>query len=506
MQFVKLLPPTFEHHFKISGTVESIPDNAHPVTAFHDDDEFFTMYPYSLKSITPPTPKSLILKSSLIQGPDMAGSDGSVDVLRGHRACAYCVQLNGARYEGRQRYPNSPFATSYQAELEGCLNTIKMMQELPTLDGIDQYIDNSETVQHTINKVLPNKVLAPEADIILAIHHELNNNMTIRPDTKWAESHQDDHDLLENLLLNAQMNSSMNIASKSRNNDSIVYDTPYPGSDAMLIINGQWVTTRYSEQIRDALMANDHLQYFLHKYPDKSKKHYDSIYWHGIGLARRGLTNHQNINIFKLMNRWLNSGRQKGLFDQPSECVSCGWPEETILHMYQCNHPDAKRTRKQALIQLEKYYHHKIPSPIYVPIIKLIRSACRRGGIKYDFPSIPALLTAVTSQQALSDDFILRGYLTQDWISALLLYTRDKPDQKLNHIYLGIWTILFKAVWETRNTIKHGGNTIVHAHEREALLSDISEWRRNQYNCLSNGQQYLLDYFHEETQQWTNSH
>jgi len=181
-----------QHHFKISGTVESIPDDAHPVTAFHDDDEFFTMYPYSLKSITPPTPKSLILKSSLIQGPDMAGSDGSVDVLCGHRACAYCVQLNGARYEGRQRYPNSPFATSYRAELEGCLNTIKMMQELPTPDGIDQYIDNSETVQRTINKVLPNKVLAPEADIILAIHHELNNNMTIRPDTKWLESHQDD--------------------------------------------------------------------------------------------------------------------------------------------------------------------------------------------------------------------------------------------------------------------------------------------------------------------------
>jgi len=123
----------------------------------------------------------------------------------------------------------------------------------------------------------------------------------------------------------------------------------------------------------------------------------------------------------------------------------------------------------------------------------------------YDFPLIPALLTAVTSQQALGDDFILRGYLTQDWISALLLYTRDKPDQKLKHIYLGIWTILFEAIWETRNTIKHGGNTIVHAHEREALLSDISEWRRNRYNCLSNGQQYLLDYPHEETQQWTNS-
>ena len=31
----------------------------------------------------------------------------------------------------------------------------------------------------------------------------------------------------------------------------------------------------------------------------------------------------------------------QGLFDQPPECVSCGWPEETILHMFQCNHPNA---------------------------------------------------------------------------------------------------------------------------------------------------------------------
>ena len=408
-------------------------------------------------------------------------------------------------YGGRQRYPNSDFATSYRSELEGGYNTLKLIQELPSQDGLDQYIDNSESVQSMTTPVFPNKVLAPEADIILAIHHELNN-MPTHPTIQWLESHQDDHHSRETLQPNAQLNTSMDDESKDcRITDDITYDKPYPGSGAMLIINGQWITTKYSEQIRNALMDGKHLQYFFHKYPNKSKQHYDSIYWHGIGLARRGLTNHQNINIFKLMNRWLNSGRQKGLFDEPSECVSCGWHEETILHMYQCNHKEARNTRKQAFQQLERYYHqHKIPPLIYVPIVKLLRSACRPGGLIFDMPTVPELATAIKSQRVLGDDFILRGYLVKDWIPALLLYTKDKPDQKLKHIFHGIWTILFEAVWETRNTIKHGGNTIVHISERNALLTDIAEWRHNRGNRLSTTQQYLLDFPPSEIQTWTN--
>ena len=496
---------TSPRHFARNGTCNSLPPDVHPVTATHDENEYFTMYPYNIRRTEAPR-RSLIQTTSQVQAPDMSGSDGSVDTLFGERACAYCLQIGGTRYQGSQRYPQSDHATSYRSELEGGYLTVKLMQEVSIPDGIDQYIDNSQSVNSMITRPNPNQAMAPEADIILAIHHELNS-MPSKPNIQWLKAHQDDHQAFEDLTPSAQLNTSMDVASKSsRISDPVTQDTPYPGSGAMLIIKGKWVTTKYKEQIQDALMAKDHLDYFLKKYPDKNKQHYNSIYWHGIGYARSGLTNYQNINIFKLMNRWLNSGRQQGLFDQSPECVSCGWPEETILHMYQCNHPDARRTRKQAFRQLEKYYHlHKIPSLVYVPIIKLLRSACQTGGNEWDIPSVPELAVAIRSQQALGEDFILRGYLVKEWIPALLLYQKDKPDLRMKHIFTGIWTILFESVWETRNTIKHGGNTIVHAEERRTSLNNIDEWIRNKGNRLSTSQHYLLDFPRPEMHTWTNS-
>ena len=176
------------------------------------------------------------------------------------------------------------------------------MQEVSIPDGIDLFIGNSQSVHSMNTRPTPNNVLAPEADLILAIHHELDC-MTSKPTIQWLKAHQDDDKAYEDLVPSAQLNTSMDEASKhSRVNDSITYDTPYPGSGAMLIINGCWVTTKYKEQIKDALLATEHLKYFLNKYPDLTNHHYNSIYWHGIGYARSGLSNHQNINIFKLMN------------------------------------------------------------------------------------------------------------------------------------------------------------------------------------------------------------
>ena len=143
----------------------------------------------------------------------------------------------------------------------------------------------------------------------------------------------------------------------ARTDDCITTEQPLPGSGALLTIGDNKVTTKYAQQIQDALMADNHIAFFLNKYRYLNSSHYSSIHWRRIGDARKGLSATQNINIFKLMNGWLNTGRQSGLFGNPSECASCGWEEETQLHMYQCYHPDAKRTRKQAFKQLAKYYH-----------------------------------------------------------------------------------------------------------------------------------------------------
>ena len=174
--------------------------------------------------------------------------------------------------------------------------------------------------------------------------------------------------------------------------------------------------------------------------------------------------------------------------------------------MYQCSNPIAKRIRQTAFQQLEKYYHvHCIPAIIYVPIIKLLRSSCSSGGLRWNEPTVPIITKAINSQRALGEDFIIRGYLTKDWIPAIMAYQKDKPEQCIRHLIIGIWTILFEAIWETRNNIKHGDDGIVNRMDRQLLLDDLEEWIRNAGNRLGASQQYLIDFPYTDIYTWPNS-
>ena len=79
-----------------------------------------------------------------------------------------------------------------------------------------------------------------------------------------------------------------NIVNSNNNNK---FNTPYPGSGAILIINGKLVTTKYTTQIQDGLILKDHIKFFLEKYKENSKDDCNDIYWRGLGQAHSKLTN-----------------------------------------------------------------------------------------------------------------------------------------------------------------------------------------------------------------------
>jgi len=67
------------------------------------------------------------------------------------------------------------------------------------------------------------------------------------------------------------------------------------------------------------------------------------IHWQGIGSACNAMTRRENARSMKLLNGWLNTDRQKGLFDQAKGYPCCGWEEETTTHMFQCREPTTKK-------------------------------------------------------------------------------------------------------------------------------------------------------------------
>ena len=108
-------------------------------------------------------------------------------------------------------------------------------------------------------------MLSPEADIILACQ-KLHKEARTSNNFEWLHAHQDDNKRKEDLLPPLQMNIDIDNSRRNKrtsnrfitsNNDK--FASPYPGSRAMLIINGKWVTTKYASQIQDTVMAKDHI-------------------------------------------------------------------------------------------------------------------------------------------------------------------------------------------------------------------------------------------------------
>ena len=128
------LAPNSNKLFYFDSHCTELPSATHPIVATantHDDaDELYTMYPYNLIHKAPPSTPTILQTIKAIDAPPMAGSDGSVTILNGERACSYCIQYNGIRYGGSRRYPPSDYATSYRSELEGGWLTLLLLNEM----------------------------------------------------------------------------------------------------------------------------------------------------------------------------------------------------------------------------------------------------------------------------------------------------------------------------------------------------------------------------------------
>ena len=199
-------------------------------------------------------------------------------------------------------------------------------------------------------------------------------------------------------------------------------------------------------------------------------------------------------------------GHQKGQQKRSKECPCCGWHDETQLHIMQCTHTEMQKTSKTAFEECQKYYHQrKVPAMVYIPFVRLMKAICDGRDPTVNSQMHPAAQAAVDSQVAIGGKLTLPGYLTDKWFEAIQLLAPDKSDQKLSHLYLGLWQHIFRPTWDQRNLISHGMDSVVTRAERAQLLTELDEWKRMGPMRLGHQQQYLLQYSYRDIRTWTNS-
>ena len=81
-----------------------------------------------------------------------------------------------------------------------------------------------------------------------------------------------------------------------------------------------------------------------------------------------------------------------------------------------------------------------------------------------DIPTV--VQEATKKQQQLGPEFLHRGYLIQEWLTAIQHFDKDKPQLRLPHLYLGLRKTLFATVWEQRNATANSEVSIVYKIER----------------------------------------
>ena len=500
--YVKHVKSPIQQVWTEHSTSTTRPIRAHPIHARKEGREMWTRQGFSMTSPVP-TSKLHITKTPHDRD-DLAGSDGSVDPITGDRACSSIIHFKGHKHLVSQRFSPTQDSTSYRAELEGIYNTLELSNRIEA-HGLEQICDNQEAINKVNEPMIPRQMTSPEADIILACK-ELIKNMKKKPLLIWERGHQDKKKPYQLLTQRAQLNVDLDKhCGEERTEGKQSPVTPLKGSGAMLAIDGTYVTTKFNHHIQTAATKDRHKKYFLERHKDNNMTtdQYESIAWKYIGRARNRLTIRQNSTITKLINKWLNVGHQKEHMGKEGACPTCGWHDETQLHMYQCTHNEAKKTRKQAFLQMREYLkQHGVPTHIGNTFVNMCESTCNETQMKRRYPTNLTIEQAVNKQRLLPKEFILRGLLTNHWLQALIEHDRDNAETSMIHLLLCVWNILFTQVWGFRNGTLHGRESIVDKYERRNLIHELREWKREPALKLGSSQTYLTMYDMKDVPKW----
>lgn len=492
--------------FDFQYPTRTLPSKSIPVTIGIRDDTVWTNDEYSLLPTVSRNNGPVEFRRPSTESP-LAGSDGSVDIITGASAAAYTVFTGTEEIAGNERLPDSAYANSYRAELHGELLTTNCIANNVTTP-ITQICDNQKAVDVITKPITnPSRMLDPEMDLILAIKHS-RNRTKIPSDPEWVKGHTDRNKKPHERTAKERLNIKVDhISGDARKHATPKTRTPYPGSGAMLIINDKWITTSYREQIHRAFMEPGHRKFFCSKF-HLDNDIYDTIAWRYIGYARKNLHRELNARIAKYMYNWLNSGRQKGLMEHDPTCPCCGAPEETQLHMFQCNNPTVSKTRTSSIASFRKHLtESKIPAPITNLIHDIVQHTINSSPLPQLPPSTPQVLhTAYTQQRRIGMELMTRGFLATGWIKAIRYYTHDKTDQKVKAILLGLWHNILEPIWEVRNNILHKTNNIVTTNEHNQLDSELMDWKNLAHVRLHHTQSHLVTYSRSDFTYWTLQH
>lgn len=498
----EMIPSTHRGMYSRGHSIRELPLDAHPISVQQVGDRIWTHRPYKMgatagiaydpvgytvkDTLSPPCPILIVC------------SDASTRIDEEITTCAWVISATPTQKRTMCAHiQNISSSTSYRGELEGIYRALRSTLELQP-NQVQMWCDNKAAIgKAQPQRTTPGQMIQSDGDIILAIqalvtqfpgqisfHHVYGHQ-----DTRHREGRNKQQTLPLHALLNIECDQVANetaAAVQARDSHLPTLQPPYPGSKALLRINGKWITTKLKEQIHKARHWDELWEYCKTKY-HWTEEIMSSILWSAMRRARAGRTLPSMVHTSKLLHGWLPVMHMHGRATGSTQCPGCGEPDETFDHMISCPHERMETARQQAITNVrEQGIKQGLPTGFMTCVQQYLRYAILDQGDDLD----PDLNQIRVSQQAIGKMMFVRGYLSIEWLKLLRSMTGEHAERKFTRLIRILWDFLITPLWYTRNDILHRHSNYV-TENTHSQLGDRLTWYTRHREELDRRDQFL---------------
>ena len=512
----QMLPSAQRGYYVRGPSVADLPLNAHPIAVHKIGDRIWTHRPYRMGTLTDTTPHPVGYTVQDTLPPThpilIVCSDASTHVDTGISTCAWIISATRGQAKTMCAHiQNVSSNTSFRGELEGLYRALWSTLDLQP-DRAQFWCDNQAAIDEASpRRTAPGRMVRSDADIILAIR-SLVNKFDGRVTFHHVYGHQDtrrrgDADGSSSLTLPARLNIECDrlaneTAMAVRDNDRFLptFQPPYPGSRALLRIDGCWITSKEKQHLTEACHRGQLWSYCKDKY-NWSEETMGTILWSVLKTARAGRTFSSMVRTSKVLHGWLPVMHMHGRVTGSTQCPGCEETDETIDHMLLCPHERMQAARTQAIKKIREVgLQQGLPIGFMNNIqhyLQLLLTDCD------DRPD-DDLRRVMDSQQAIGHMMFLRGFFSVDWKHLLRSFDSRHPERKLARLLRILWDHLIDPLWTTRNDILHRHTNYI-SEGLHAELGDRLAWYTRHKDELSRRDQSLANHTPSQIEAMTTS-
>ena len=451
--------------------------------------EIYDRLPRNLKSILQfthfPKDNGEHLCNSLMKNDVIGASDGSVKVDRNGRLGGFSFSLQDYHCDdncmiGCASLPRSNDATSLTAELYGILGTVTLVLILWKANegrisqfetrSITIFSDNKEAIKkcnEETQRLNVSQHLRPEYDLEKIIW-DIQTILPIAIHHKWVKGHQnemkDGTQIYGPFPRDVQLNIEMDELANRGNNLPLQQRQSFSHTKISIYDDDGVMITDFSKFLYKKINGKSLQQYIEEKYGLEPEV-VQLIDWYTIGEVLKTYTPFRQKKTVQMIYDWQNDGSQKQkILHGEGQCPACG-EEESHLHYVTCTDKamTIERQKQLKIFSNTLLKHHTCPAIIAV-LQKLLQGkydVVHRALLQPCHEYEIVILEAVSLQQQIGSDSVVKGLLATTWERAQQLWalqfgTSGKHHtQWLRTVIKSIHTYTHE-MWSKRNLLLHG--------------------------------------------------